>query len=607
MTNKSIKIGNAGGFWGDDLKAFKRQLTGGDLDYITADFLAEITMSILQKQNSKNPKLGYVTDFVDQIRDTAEILAEKKVKVITNAGGINPEECARQIIQVLKSKKVDLKVCIVDGDNILDDITNLYPEKTSFKNMETSENFDQIKDKVESANTYLGILPIVKALELGADIIITGRVTDTSLTMAPPIYEFGWKMDEFDKIASSLVAGHIIECGAQASGGNYTDWHKVKVWDNFGYPIVNIYEDGNFEVTKHENTGGLINCDTVKEQLLYEMGDPSFYISPDVVVDFSTAKLEIVAENKVRVSGIKGKASTPTFKVSMAYEDGYKATSSIIIAGGNTLNKAKTFEYIFWKRLGLNFEKTNTEYVGYNSCHKNLAPPIDPNEILLKLDVYDNDKSKITEFSKSIAPTILSGPMGVAVTGGRPRIQNVMTYWPTLIEKKYITSFVKFFNKAGEIEKKIEVSSITGFEEEIPSYQTSAKQISSNVFYNTRVEFPGQNVIKLKLSKLCLARSGDKGDTVNLGIIARSNKIYDFIKTHITADFIKNMFMVVCKGKVIRYELDNLKALNFLLEESLDGGGTKSLMIDAQGKTIASAFLNQEIEVFPELLDSIEE
>jgi hypothetical protein len=363
--------------------------------------------------------------------------------------------------------------------------------------------------------------------------------------------------------------------------------------------------DGSFEVIKHDNTGGLINSDIIKEQLLYEMGDPGYYISPDVVVDFTNIKLEEKGTDCVKVYGIKGKPSTPFFKVSMSYKDGYKASSSIIIAGGNTLNKAKTFEYIFWKRLKLDFKKTNTEYVGYNACHKNLAPPIDPNEILLKLSVYDYDKSKINEFAKSIAPTILSGPLGVAVTGGRPAIQNVMAYWPALIDKKSINSFVKVLDNKGEIVKTVEISSVTGFEMDVPQDMSSTKQISSDNFYNTRVEFPGKNIIKVKLNKICLARSGDKGNMVNIGVIARSKEIYEFISKHITADFVKNMFMVMCKGKVYRFKLDNLLALNFLLDASLDGGGTKSLMIDAQGKTFASAFLNQEIEIFPELLDSI--
>jgi len=604
---RQIKIGNAGGFWGDDLKAFKRQLIGGELDYIVADYLAEITMSILRKQNIKNPKLGYVTDFVDQILDNAELIKEKRVKVISNAGGINPIECAKNIIQGLQEKNIELKICIVDGDNIYDNIKEFYPNVSSFKNLETDEDFEDIKDKVESANVYLGLIPIVTALEAGADIIIAGRITDTSLAMAPAFYEFGWNVNDWDKIASSLVAGHIIECGAQASGGNYTDWHKVKRWDNFGYPIICINNDGTFEVTKHKNTGGLINSDTIKEQLLYEMGDPGYYISPDVVVDFTNIKLEEIGSDRVRVYGVKGKPSTSSYKVSMSYRDGYKASGSIIISGANALKKAETIKSLFWKRLDLDFTKTNSEYVGFNACHKELAPAIEPNEILLKLSVFDYDKTKINEFSKSIAPIILSAPLGIAVTGGRPAVQKVMAYWPALIDKKHINTFVKVLDKSGEIIKTIEVASLTGCEIDSASEASSTKQVSSSKYNKSGIELSNKNLTKVKFSKLCLARSGDKGNMVNVGIIARNKDVYGFISKHITADFVKYMFEDLCNGKVYRYNLDNLLALNFLLESSLDGGGTKSLMIDAQGKTFASAFLNQEIEIPLELLKSVKD
>ncbi len=601
----NIRIGNAGGYWGDDLNAFKRQLTGGQLDYIVADFLAEITMSILRKQSIKNPQLGYVTDFVNQILDNAEIIAEKKVKIISNAGGINPYECARKIASGLKEKNIDLKICIVDGDNIHDKIQDLYPNLTKFKNLETGEDFETIKDRVESANVYLGVQPIATALEQGADIIIAGRVTDTSLTMAPAFYEFGWAIDDWDKIASSLVAGHIIECGAQGSGGNYTDWHKVKKWDNFGYPIINIFPDSTFEVTKHENTGGLINSDVVKEQLLYEMGDPHHYISPDVVVDFTTIQLQDAGTNVVKVSGIKGSPSTTSYKVSMAYRDGYKASGSIIISGGDALKKAQTIESFFWSRLNLDFEKYNTEFVGYDACHKNIAPTIEPNEILLKLGVFDYDQSKIEEFAKSIAATILSAPPGVAVTGGRPAIQNVMAYWPALIEKESIQSFVKVIDRNGEIENTIEVKSIFGHENNDLSNSDSGKQVNTGNYQSAKIDLSGQDTVKVKFKEICLARSGDKGNMVNVGVIARSKEIYNFILQHITADYVKNMFAGLCKGKVTRYHLDNLLSLNFLLDGSLDGGGTKSLMIDAQGKTFASAFLNQKVDIPADLMRTI--
>ncbi len=603
MKNK-IKIANAGGFWGDDLNALKRQLEYGDLDYISIDYLAEITMSILQKQKSRNSKLGYVTDFIDQIDDVAELLKEKSVKLLVNAGGINPLQCGREVINILNKKNIKLKVAIVEGDNITDELDNMYPNSADFRNLETGADFENIKDKIQSANIYLGVLPLLKALENDADIIIAGRVTDTSITMAPMIYEFGWKLNDWDKLAAGLVAGHVIECGAQSTGGNYTDWHKIENWENFAYPIVEVFPDGTFYSTKHENTGGLVNIDTMREQILYEMGDPAFYISPDVVVDFSTIQLEEVEKNRVKVFGIKGAPSTKTFKVSMAYEDGYKAVSSIIISGGNAIEKAKVFENLFWKRLNIDFVKSNTEFVGFNSCHQNLVQQNTSNEVLLRFSVYDYDKAKISEFGKSVAPVILSGPQGVAVTSGRPRPQTVMTYWPALIPKDIISSNVKILDNSGNITESFEIGSLTGFEQDI-DFKKSKKQESTTLNSNIEFDFAKEKTHKLKFVDMCIARSGDKGDTANIGLIARNNTVYQFIKEYISADFIKNMFSDFCKGKVIRFELDNLLALNFLLEESLDGGGTKSLMIDAQGKTYAAALLNQTIDVPKNVYESL--
>ncbi len=320
-----IRIGNAGGFWGDDLSALRRQLKGGPLDYISSDYLAEITMSILRKQQLKNPKLGYVTDFVEQIVDNAALIKEKKVKIISNAGGMNPLGCAREIIRRLKPQGIQFRIAVIEGDDIYPFLNDYYPSKATFEDMEDGKPFSTIKDRVQSANAYLGVKPIVKALEEDAEIIIAGRVTDTSISIAPMIYEFDWAYDDWDKMASGLIAGHMMECGAQSTGGNYTDWKKVKKWDNFGYPVTEIKADGTFVMTKHPDTGGLINPDTVKEQLLYEMGDPKNYISPDVIVDFTTIRIASDGENRVRVSDIKGRPATPFLKVSMAYADGYKA------------------------------------------------------------------------------------------------------------------------------------------------------------------------------------------------------------------------------------------------------------------------------------------
>lgn len=585
-----IRIANAGGFWGDDLGVLRRQLEGGEVDYISSDFLAEVTMSILRKQQLKNEAMGYVGDFVDQIVDVAGLMKEKKVRMLTNAGGINPLACARKILSELNKKGVELKIAVVVGDNIIERIDEFYPDQTLFTDMETGDDFAHIKENIQSANVYLGVPPLLKALESGADLILAGRVTDTSITMAPFIYELGWDLGDWNKLAAGLVAGHIIECGAQASGGNFTDWQKVNSWNNMGYPIVEMNKDGSFEVYKHANTGGLISRDTIREQLVYEMGDPKHYISPDVVADFSQLELKEIASNRVLVKNAKGHPSTHFLKVSMAYEDGYKAVSSIVISGGRVLNKAREFEKIFWERLNTDYKKTNTEYIGYNACHQDLVEDIDPNEILLRFSVYDDDLEKIKAFSTSIAPLILSGPPGVAVTGGRARSQQVITYWPTLIPKSLIQTTVHVLDSAGEIKETYDIDSVLGNESDFTP-------VNGEISSEKEDEFSQMEMIVVPLRDVCMARSGDKGDTFNIGVLARSEKIYSYLKVKLTSDVVKSMFAGICKGKVKRYELDNLLALNFLLEESLDGGGTKSLMIDAQGKTMASALLNQTFPI----------
>ena len=597
---KSIRIGNAGGFWGDDLQAFRRQLTTGDLDYLTLDYLAEITMSILRKQRHRNPDLGYITDFVDQVIENYEIIAGSQTRIITNAGGINPMACAKKIIDGLKEKNVTLRLAVIDGDDLLHRIKGLYPEQADFKNMETGESFETIRDRIQSANAYLGIPPLLKALGSDAQIILTGRVTDTSITMSPMVYEFGWSLDDWDKLASALVAGHIIECGAQSTGGNFTDWGRINSWTDFGYPIVEVYPDGSFDITKPAGSGGIVSEESIKEQIVYEMGDPGAYISPDVVADFTSIRMHQTGKDRVRIAEVKGFPSTSFLKVSMAFEDGFSANGSLIISGPGSLKKAEKIKGIFWDRLGLSFDKSNTEFVGYNATHLNLADPVEPNEILIRFSVYDSNREKVEQFSKNIAPLILSGPPGMAVTGGRPRITGVMTYWPALVPKKLMRGRVLILDSAGNITQEQFVEATTGFESEIPlmeKYKITASHPEE--FHAT------EDAVDIKLMELCYARSGDKGDTANLGVLARNKGIYDFLKKYLTPGVIKNMFREHCRGEVIRYELDNLQALNFLLKQSLDDGGTKSLRIDAQGKTFAQAFLNQQIPVPVYLIEAL--
>ncbi len=583
---KKIRIGNAGGYWGDDLTALKRQLSGGPLDYITMDFLAEITMSILQRQQQKNPELGYAGDFLDQIRECLPLIVKKKVTVISSAGGINPVGLGKKIIEIAREQGIKIKVGVVHGDNIMDDIDSLLAKGEKFTNMDSGEKFLKVRDKVTSANVYLGAEPVVKALQEGCQIIVTGRVTDTGITLAPMIFEFGWKSDDWNKIAAGIVAGHIIECGTQSSGGNITDWTDVKTYDNIGYPIVEMETSGEFTVTKHKNTGGLVSEKTVKEQLVYEMGDPSNYITPDGVARFDSIELKDQGKNRVRISGIKGEPLTELFKISMSYNDGWKASGGILISGPDTYHKAKVAAAAFWKRLGLKFEQTRTDMIGSGSIWpKSLESP-ETNEIILQFGVRDQNKNKITEFGKLLSSLILSGPSGMAVISGRPRPSQVVAYWPALMKRDNATCKVLTLDSDGK-QNSFSIS-----------FTSETKSSKSPVPLLKKAK--GKNAAgKLKtgiLQDLCYARSGDKGDTCNVGVLARSPQIYDWLTGYLTAAKVKAFFKGITLGKVVRFELDNLEGLNFLLGESLGGGGTRSLMVDPQGKTLAQALLQMPIK-----------
>jgi hypothetical protein len=604
MQNNSIIIGNAGGFWGDDFDAFRKQLEGGKLHYLTLDYLAEVTMSILRKQQLKNPGAGYIPDFVLQVQNNLDLILKNNVKIITNAGGLNPIACGEKILDILKKHHLEekIKIAVIYGDNILPNI-DFYNDQ-EFTNLDNPKvQFNDIRKNLQIANVYFGAKAIVEALKNHANIIISGRVSDASLVMAPMIYEFDWQDNDWDKLASSLVAGHLIECGTQSTGGNYTDWHFIQDW-NIGYPLIEAFPDGTFILKKHKNTGGIINKDTVREQLLYEIEDPYNYISPDVIADFNSIHIQEKNDNEVFFKSIKGKPPTKYYKVSMGYHDGYKVFGDLIVSGPKAIQKAKILEEMLLNKLSKEFYRFNVSLIGYNSCHKNLISFNEANEILLRFYAHDYDQDKLDEFTRKIPSLILSGPPGISYTGGRQKISEVIAYYPTLIEKKKIEPKLLFLNP----EKTYwNVSIEHQYEKElIPT----KPQTSSHNSINLKFDFlykNQHNLTEVHFYEICLARSGDKGDKINLGIIARSRAIYEFLKEVLTADYIKFLFREICKGRVLRYEIPNLEAFNFILEESLEGGGTRSLQIDAQGKTIAQAFLNQKIKIPKHLLNTISE
>lgn len=450
----SIRIASGQGFWGDLPNAPVQQVKKGPVDYLVMDYLAEVTMSIMQKQRMKNPDWGYARDFVGVIEQILPEISTQGIKVISNAGGVNPAACKDEIIKIAREKGFNnLKVAVVDGDNILPDIDKLLKAGHELKNMDTGQPLAAIKDSLLSANVYFGCRPIVQALREGADIIITGRVTDTGLTLAPMIYEFGWKFDDYNKMATGTIAGHIIECGAQVSGGNFTDWEKVEDFVEIGFPIIEAHPNGDFYVTKHENTGGLINEMTVKEQLLYEIGNPADYITPDVIADFTTVHVEQTGPNRVKVFGIKGKPETPTYKVSASYNDGFKLTSTLVYNWPDALKKAVKGGEILQARaqkLGLTFTEFRTEYIGFNGNNEQpvteAALAEDFDEIQLRVSVSGNNKKDIDRFGMEIAPLILTGPSGVTgFAGGRPKASEIVAYWPALLAKDAVEPRVTIF------------------------------------------------------------------------------------------------------------------------------------------------------------------
>ena len=442
---EQIRIASGQGFWGDLPQAPVNQIRNGDIDYLVMDYLAEVTMSIMQKQRMRNPDLGYARDFVGMIDEMLPEIKLKGIRVVSNAGGVNPDACKDAILESARKHGVEgLKVAVVDGDDLLEELDELIEEGHQLLNMETGEPISTVRDQLLSANVYFGAVPIVEALKQGADIVITGRVTDTGLTLGPMVHEFGWAFDDYDKLAAGTIAGHIIECGGQVSGGNFTDWEMVDNLAEIGFPVIEAFPDATFNVTKHENSGGLINEMTVKEQLLYEIGDPSEYITPDVIADFTSVQLEEIEENKVQVSGIKGRPETETYKISASYNDGYKITSSLVYCWPDAVKKALAASDILKKRadnLGINFKDFRTELIGLNACDENgdrLNRDFDHlNEVEMRLSARGKNRNDLDRFGKEIAPLILTGPSGVTgFAGGRPKSSEIVAYWPALLDKR---------------------------------------------------------------------------------------------------------------------------------------------------------------------------
>ncbi|MHC4847560.1 MAG: acyclic terpene utilization AtuA family protein [Planctomycetota bacterium] len=582
---EKIVIANCGGFWGDDPTAAKRQVEGGPIDYLVMDYLAEVTMAILQKQKAKNPALGYAADFLAQLRDVLPQCVEKGVKVISNAGGVNPLACRDAVNALAEELGIADRVTVgvVLGDDIYPHLDEILGDEP-LAHMDTGRPLSDVREDVMSANVYLGAKPVVEALKLGANVVISGRVSDTGVTLAPMIHEFGWAENDWDRIASGIVAGHIIECGTQCTGGNFTDWQLVKDHATIGYPMVEVSPDGSFVVTKHPGTGGLVSVHTVSEQLLYEMGAPA-YIAPDCIAYFNTIQLAQAGPDRVAVSGVRGSHAPEKYKVSISFEQGYRAFGRLMVSGPDARRKAEYVSDVFWKSAGgrEHYAHTLTQFVGDDSCHPSVTAGA-AGEILLQVAARDDDRGKLAnDFAPQLVPKVLSTVPGITYLAdqGRPRPSGVVGYWPALISRGNVHIEVEVGDQRVQVahDPKPESAAVEPIAIEPHSLDTSRTK-------------------RVRLAELCLARSGDKGDTCNVGVIARSPAIYHWMVEYLTAERVKEYFGEICLGAVDRFAVPNLLALNFLLHESLGGGGTLSLLIDAQGKTYSQYLLNMEVDAW---------
>lgn len=448
---EKIRIANGQGFWGDSILAPVRLVREGGIDYLTLDYLAEVTMGIMQKLKRRDPEKGYATDFVRLLDRLLPEIVGKDIKVIANAGGVNPEGCVRAISQVAERHGIyDLKLGTVTGDDIYPHLDDLIDHGERLENIETGDPLSTIRDAVSSANVYLGAFPIAEALEQGAQIVVTGRCTDPSLVVGPMIYEFGWGEREYDRLAAGTVAGHVIECGAQCTGGIYTDWREVNNMAEIGYPIIEVDPSGDFTVTKQPDTGGVVNYPSVVSQVVYEIENPREYLTPDVTADFTSFRVNEEGPDRVRVSGAKGTSPPDMYKVSISYSNGWKTVGELTVSGPDAIEKADLCADIVWRRLqldGVTFgeDQKSVELLGTDETVKGaMSPPRQPGEVVLRIGVKDQKREKVERFGMELVPLVTSGPPGVTgFSGGRPKPSEIISYWPSLISREQVKPIIK--------------------------------------------------------------------------------------------------------------------------------------------------------------------
>ncbi|OUS32102.1 terpene utilization protein AtuA [Gammaproteobacteria bacterium 45_16_T64] len=598
QVNKSIKIGCASAFWGDTQTAAHQLVKQSDIDYLVFDYLAEVTMSIMAGAKMKNPEAGYATDFVSNaMAPLLSDIANKGIKVISNAGGINPSACASAIQKLIDDAGLNLTVATVMGDN-------LTHQQGSLQEQNISEMFsnESLPPMLISMNAYLGAPGILTALQSNADIIITGRVVDSAVVLAPLMHEFGWSFEDYDKLAQGSLAGHIIECGTQCTGGNFTDWETVPDFHNMGFPVIECFEDGSFITTKPDNTGGIVTTATVAEQLVYEIGDPRAYYLPDVVCDFTDVHIEQLAKDRVHVSGAKGHPPTDTYKVSSTYPDGFRITASFMMGGINAQKKADVVSTALLKKVGLlfaekglaDFTQTSVEILGTEATYGKNSIVHNAREVVVKIAATHVDKKALGLFSREIAQASTAMAPGLTgLVGGRPKVSPVIRLFSFLYPKKNLdVSVVINGERSG-----VTVNEENKFASVSIDPQPKPHTIATHDIVDT-----------VPLYKLAYARSGDKGNHSNIGVIARQAEFLPAIQSALTESTVSEFMAHVhdnADSHVSRWQMPGINGMNFMLENSLGGGGIASLRIDAQGKAYAQQLLEFPIPITQSIADQL--
>ncbi|KAM9193408.1 uncharacterized protein V3H86_002946 isoform 1-T1 [Mergus octosetaceus] len=608
----AVRIGCASGFWGDTAAAVPQLLYGGKLDFLVFDYLSEITMSLLTAARARSPDLGYTPDFVSTaIAPYIKDIHRKGVRIISNAGGVNPLACAAALQEVAKKADVDMKIAVVAGDDLMSEKENL--KGAGITDLESGKQFPE---SIHSMNAYLGARPISRALDLGADIVVTGRCVDSGIVLGPLIHSFGWNRDEFDLLAAGSLAGHLIECGAQCTGGIFTDWHAVPDWHNIGFPIVECSSEGDFIISKPPDTGGLISFGTVAEQLVYEVGNPQRYLLPDVTCDFSEVSITEIPGfegGAVKVHGAKGSPPSTFYKVSATYLDGFRATAVCPVGGPKAVQKGKLTAESILKRTRLIFSQlgyedysaVNIQVLGsedtYGPHARRSIDDQGPREAVIWLAVHHKRKEALEIFSKEIAPAGTGMAPGLTgIVGGRPRVSPVLK--PFFFHYPKSDVQISLFLNGQHVETFEEDLTFTSDEPvpyDPPKIDSELKDLPS-----------GPHTYRLE--DLAYTRSGDKGNSANIGVIARHPLYYPYLKKTLTAQALENYFQHLLEREkpeeelVTRYELPGVHGLNFVLKNSLGGGGIASLRSDPQGKALGQMLLDFQIKNVPDLKSLIE-